>query len=110
VDPQTSEAILQSEFVKFRLRPDQKLRLTQAAVDGDTSVSEIVRRAALAVAAGRPIPTPRRTDFVAMRAAANELAAALEDTSADLDGTIARIRAAATQLHRLAAQQLGARR
>ena len=107
MDPQTSEAILQSEFVKFRLRPDQKFRLTQAAVEGDTSVSEIVRRAALAVVAGRAIPTPRRSDFVAMRVAANALVAALEETSADPDGTMARIRAAATQLHRLAAQQLG---
>jgi hypothetical protein len=99
---------LQSEFVKFRLRPDQKLSLREAAADSDTSVSEIVRRAALAVVAGRPIPTPRRSDFVAMRVAANELAAALEETSADPDGIMARIRAAATQLHRLAAQQLGA--
>lgn len=110
MDPQTSEAALQSEFVKFRLRPDQKLRLTQAAADGDTSVSAILRRAALAVAAGRPIPPPRRSDFVAMRMAANELVAALEETSANSAGTMARIRAAATRLHQLAAKQLRAPR
>jgi hypothetical protein len=107
VDPPTSEAALQTEFVKFRLRPDQKVRLMQAAADGDTSVSAILRRAALAVSAERAIGAPRRSDLVAMRVVANELAAAVEATTADPDGTMARIRTAAKELHRLAARQLG---
>jgi len=99
---------LQTEFVKFRLRPDQKARLMQVAADGDTSVSAILRRAALTVAAGRSIGGSRRCDLVAMRVAANELVAAVEATAVDPDGTMARIRAAAKELHRLAARQLTA--
>lgn len=101
---------MQTEFVKFRLRPDQKVRLMQAAADGDTSVSAILRRAALTVAAGRSIGAPRRSDLVAMRMVANELVAAVEATAVDPDATMARIRAAAKELHRLAARQLGAPR
>jgi hypothetical protein len=104
--PITSEAALQSQFVKFRIRPDQKLKLAQAAAAGDTSVSAIVRRAALAIAEGRTFNSGGRTDLAAMRSAANELAAAVQATHADPDVSMARIRAAADELHRLAARQL----
>lgn len=97
---------MQSQFVKFRIRPDQKLKLAQAAAAGDTSVSAIVRRPALAIAEGRTFNSGGRTDLAAMRSAANELAAAVQATHADPDVSMARIRAAADELHRLAARQL----
>jgi predicted transcriptional regulator len=93
---------LQSQFVKFRIRPDLKNRLQAVAKDADTSVSAIVRRAALAIAEGRMLKAANVVDFVAMRLAANELTAAVDATAADPDGAAVRIRAAAVELHRLA--------
>jgi len=101
---------VQSDIVKFRIRPDLKSSLQAAARGADTSVSAIVRRAALAIAQGRMLTATNAADFVAMRAAANELAAAVDATAADPDGAATRIRAAAAELHRLAARQLAGRR
>lgn len=97
---------MQSQFIKFRIRPDLKNKLQAAAKHSDTSVSVIVRRAALALAEGRALKPANVADFVAMRSAANELSAAVEATLADPVGSQTRIRAAAAELHRLAARQL----
>jgi hypothetical protein len=101
---------VQSDIVKFRIRPDLKVTLQAAAKGADTSVSAIVRRAALALAQGRTFANANAADFVAMRAAANELTAAVDATALDPDGAANRIRAAAAELHRLAARQLAGRR
>ena len=100
---------MQSQIVKFRIRPDLKVKLQAAAKGADTSVSAIVRRAALALAQGRTLAATNMADFVAMRTVANELAAAVDATAADPDGAAARIRSAAAELHRLAARQLAGR-
>jgi uncharacterized protein (DUF1778 family) len=101
---------VQSEVVKFRLTAAQKNCLTAAADNADTSLSSLVRRAALAVAEGRIPSRGVRIDMVAMRSAANELAAAVDATAGDPDTAMKRIRAAAAELHRLAARQLVAAR
>jgi len=62
---------VQSQIVKFRIRPDLKVRLQAAAKGADTSVSAIVRRAALALAQGRTLAPANVADFVAMRTVAN---------------------------------------
>jgi uncharacterized protein (DUF1778 family) len=101
---------VQSEVVKFRLTPAQKNCLTAAATQADTTVSSMVRRAALAAAEGRILGRNVRIDTVAMRSAANELAAAIDATAGDPDTGMMRVRAAAAELHRLAARQLAAAR
>jgi uncharacterized protein (DUF1778 family) len=101
---------VQSEVVKFRLTPAQKNCLTAAATQADTTVSSMVRRAALAAAEGRILGRNVRIDTVAMRSAANELAVAIDATTGDPDTGMKRVRAAAAELHRLAARQLAAAR
>ena len=70
----------------------------------------MVRRAALAAAEGRILGRNVRIDTVAMRSAANELAVAIDATTGDPDTGMKRVRAAAAELHRLAARQLAAAR
>ena len=101
---------MQSEVVKFRLTPAQKNCLTAAATHADMTVSSMVRRAALAAAEGRILGRNARIDTVAMRSAANELAAAIDAATRDPDTGMMRVRAAAAELHRLAARQLAAAR
>lgn len=101
---------MQSEVVKFRLTPAQKGCLTVAADNADISLSSLVRRAALAAAEGHILGRNIRINTVAMRSAANELAAAVDATAADPEAAMVRIRAAAAELHRLAARQLAAAR
>lgn len=108
--PVEKETPVQSEVVKFRLTPAQKNCLTAAATHADTTVSSMVRRAALAAAEGRILGRNVRIDTVAMRSAANELAAAIDATTGDPDPGMMRVRAAAAELHRLAARQLAAPR
>jgi uncharacterized protein (DUF1778 family) len=110
VDPEEKETRVQSEVVKFRLTPAQKSCLAAAATQADTTVSSMVRRAALAAAEGRILGRSARIDTVAMRSAANELAAAIDATTDDPDTGMMRVRAAAAELHRLAARQLAAAR
>lgn len=99
---------MQTDFVKFRIAPDLKEKLREAAEGRDTSISAIVRHAAVAVAEGRTLKPANLADFVAMRSAANELAAVVGATSSttDPDGAGERIRSLAAELHRLAARQL----
>jgi hypothetical protein len=52
---------VQSQFVKFRIRPDLKGKLQEAAKHSHTSVSAIVRRAAIALAEGRSITRYNKT-------------------------------------------------
>lgn len=108
--PNQARRPVQSQFVKFRIRPDLKARLQAAAKSSDTSVSAIVRRAALALAQGRTLKPANTADFVAMRTAANELTTAVDATAADPDRAAARIRAAAAEIHRLASRQLAGAR
>lgn len=107
VDPRSrSKMSVQSAFIKFRIEPAQKERLATFARETDTPLSMVVRRAALAVADGRPVVRNVRIDLVAIRMAANELVAAVDATAADPNAAMPRIRAAAAELHRLAARQL----
>jgi hypothetical protein len=99
---------VQTDFVKFRITPDLKDKLREVAEGRDTSISAIVRHAAVALAEGRTLKPANLADFVAMRSAANELTAAVgaTATTTDPDGVGERIRALAAELHRLAARQL----
>ncbi len=101
---------MQDEFIKFRVKPDEKQRLAAFAKDSDTSVSALLRRAANNAAAGRRLTHNAKVDIVAMRSAANALKAAIDDIGLEPSGPAARLHQAATDLHRIAARQLDASR
>jgi hypothetical protein len=97
-------------MVKFRLTAAVKARLTAVAQNSDTSVSAILRRAALAVATGRPIDRSFRSDAAAMRIAANALSAAIDQPSDGPADTLNNLRIAASELHRIAMRHLAGMR
>jgi hypothetical protein len=101
---------VQSAVVKFKLTPAQKARLVNAAENADTSMSALLRRSAMIVAAGRFLDRNTRLDVAAMRAAANALKAAIDDIGAEPTEIADRLRQAACELHRLAVRQLDIRR
>jgi hypothetical protein len=104
--PPKKGKLVQDEIVRFRLKAAVKARLTAAAQNSDTSVSAILRRAAIAVATGRSLDPSFRSDLVAMRSAANALSAAIEQTSGGSPETLKNLRIAASELHRIAMRQL----
>lgn len=97
---------MQDEFIKFRVRSDEKQRLTAYARDCDISVSALLRRAATTATAGRALGHNARLDLAAMRHAANALKAAIDDVSDDPAEAASRMRQAAVELHRIAMRQL----
>jgi len=101
---------VQSAVVKFKLTPAQKARLMNAAENADTSMSALLRRSAMIVAAGRSLDRNTRLDVAAMRAAANALKAAIDDIGAEPPEIADRLRQAACELHRIAVRQLDIRR
>lgn len=101
---------MQSAVVKFKLTPAQKARLMNAAENADTSMSALLRRSAMIVAAGRSLDRNTRLDVAAMRAAANALKAAIDDIGAEPPEIADRLRQAACELHRIAVRQLDIRR
>jgi hypothetical protein len=107
--PQRKTSV-QSAVVKFKLTPAQKARLINAAESADTSMSALLRRSAMIVAAGRSLDRDTRLDIAAMRAAANALKAAIDDIGAEPTEVADRLRQAACELHRIAVRQLDIRR
>jgi hypothetical protein len=97
---------VQSAVVKFKLSPAEKARLINAAESADTSMSALLRRSAMIVAAGRSLDRDTRLDIAAMRAAANALKAAIDDIGAEPTEVADRLRQAACELHRIAVRQL----
>jgi hypothetical protein len=101
---------VQSAVVKFKLTPAQKARLINAAESADTSMSALLRRSVMMVAAGRYLDRDTRLDIAAMRAAANALKAAIDGIGAEPTEVTERLRQAACELHRIAVRQLDIRR
>jgi hypothetical protein len=97
---------VQSAVVKFKLSPAEKARLINAAESADTSMSALLRRSAMIVAAGRSLDRDTRLDIAAMRAAGNALKAAIDDIGAEPTEVADRLRQAACELHRIAVRQL----
>jgi hypothetical protein len=110
VDP-AKETSVQSAVVKFKLKPAEKARLIKAAENADTSMSALLRRSVMMVAAGRSLDRDTRLEIAAMRAAANALKAAIDGLGAEPPPELAeRLRQAACELHRIAVRQLDIRR
>lgn len=101
---------MQNEFIKFRVRPDEKQRLATFARNCDTSVSALLRRAAMATMTRRTLGRDARLDLAAMRRAANALQAAIDDVGTEASEAATRMRHAAIELHRIAVRQLDLRR
>ena len=62
-----------SELIKFRIRADEKQAFSEAADRAGMTLSEMLRRAGRAAAAGRIAPRAALTDFALIRTAANRL-------------------------------------
>jgi hypothetical protein len=106
--PQRRKSV-QLAVVKFKLTPAQKARRVNAAENADTSMSALLRRSAMIVAAGS-LDRDTRLNIAAMRAAANALMAAIDDIGAEPTEVAGRLRQAACELHRIAVRQLDIRR
>ncbi|WP_315766304.1 MULTISPECIES: plasmid mobilization protein [unclassified Bradyrhizobium] len=97
---------MQSELIKFRLRPEEKQLLTEAAERAGMTVSEMLRRAGRAAAAGRIAPRAALTDFALIRTAANRLASLADAPETDAAAITACIKATAEDLRAIAARHL----
>jgi hypothetical protein len=97
---------MQSDFIKFRVTADEKRSLVSAAREADVTVSALLRRAGRAVIGGRIASGPVLVDLVAVRRAANLLAAIADDATAEPEKIAAAMKAAANDLRKIAARHL----
>ena len=74
---------MQSAHIKFRVTADEKRAIVDAARKADVTVSVMLRRAGRAFAGGRIASRSVLDDLVAIRSAANALAAVAADPAAD---------------------------
>ena len=95
-----------SELIKFRIRGDEKQVLSEAADRAGMTLSEMLRRAGRAAAAGRIAPRAVMTDFALIRTAANRLASLAEAADADSAAVLACMKATAEELRAIAARHL----
>ncbi len=94
-----------TEFIKFRVDPDEKRRIMAAADRAGISASDLLRRASRAAVAGRIASRSVLSDLTIIRAAANRLAAMVE--SPDVDPAIAAgVKAAVDDFREIAARHL----
>lgn len=96
----------QNESIRFRLTAKEKEQIASAAHLAETSVSALVRRAARDAAASRPVDRTFLADLVAIRRTANSLMSIAEGKAELPSELIGQVRAAATDLHRIAARHL----
>jgi uncharacterized protein (DUF1778 family) len=97
---------MQGGLIKFRIDADGKAAIANAATKAGTTVSELLRRAARAAASGRIASRSVLTDLVAIRTAANRLAALAEAPDADPAAVAACVKATAEDLRVIAARHL----
>lgn len=100
----------QSELIRFRLTTFEKAQIAAAAQRADISVSSLVRRAARAAAAGRPVSRDLLADLATIRRAANALASIAEGTEGLPLGVADHVMMAANELRRIAVRHLEAQR
>lgn len=105
VDPKTRQK-MQSAFIKFRVTIDEKRSIEKAAEAADLTVSAVLRRAGRAVIAGRIPSRNVVADLVAMRHAANALAAMADNPNAKPDEIADAVRATAKDFHLIASRHL----
>ena len=97
---------MQSQWIKFRANDEQRSMLTHAARKAGMTVSELLRRAGRAAAAGRIASRPVLSDLVIIRSAANRLAALAENPETDPATMVEAVKAAADDLRAIAARHL----
>jgi hypothetical protein len=96
---------MKSKLVKFRIRAEEKEALSEAADRAGVTISELLRRAGRAAAAGRFAPRGVLSEFVLIRTAANRLASLAE--THDANPTVAAcIKATAEDLRAIAGRHL----
>jgi uncharacterized protein (DUF1778 family) len=98
--------VTQGALIKFRLTASEKQQIADAARRAETSVSALVRRAARDAAAGRLADRNLLADLVLIRRTANSLASIADSTAGLPAELIGQVRAAATDLRRIAARHL----
>ena len=104
VDPAGGSG-MKSKLVKFRIRAEEKEALSEAADRAGVTISELLRRAGRAAAAGRFAPRGVLREFVLIRTAANRLASLAE--THDANPTVAAcIKATAEDLRAIAGRHL----
>lgn len=96
---------MKSELVKFRIRAEEKEALSEAAERAGVTISELLRRAGRAAAAGRFAPRAVLREFVLIRTAANRLASLAETHDAD-PAITACMKATAEDLRAIAGRHL----
>jgi uncharacterized protein (DUF1778 family) len=97
---------MRSELVKFRIRADDKRLLSEAADKAGVTLSEMLRRAGRAAAAGRIAPRAVLTDLVLIRTAANKLASLADTPDADPAVLVACAKSTADDLRTIATRHL----
>lgn len=95
-----------SELIKFRIRADEKQILSEAADRAGMTLSEMLRRAGRAAAAGRIAPRAVLTEFALIRTAANRLVSLAEAPETDAAALAACIKATAEDLRAIVARHL----
>lgn len=73
----------QTALIKFRVTPEEKDLLVEAARVAEVTVSSLLRRAGRAVIGGRVASTSILVDLVALRTVANALAVVASDPAVD---------------------------
>lgn len=100
----------QNELIRFRVTTTEKGQIASAARRAETSVSALVRRAARDAAAGRPPDRNLLADLVAIRRTANALSSIVESAEGLPPAITDHVRAAASELRRIALRHLEAQR
>ena len=97
---------MQAALIKFRVTADEKKAIVDAAHKADVTVSALLRRAGRAFAGGRIASRSVLDDLVAIRSAANALAAVASDPGADPLQVVMIAKNTADALREIAARQL----
>jgi hypothetical protein len=109
VDPmrQVERIPMPTDVIKFRIDSDEKQRIMKAAERAGISTSDLLRRAGRAAASGRIASRAVLLDLVSIRAAANRLAAMVDNPDADPAAVAAGVKAAVADFRQIAARHLG---
>jgi len=95
-----------TEFLKFRVDADEKRRIMAAAERAGLSTSDLLRRAGRAAIAGRIASRAVLSDLTMIRAAANRLAAMVDNPEADLATVAAGVKTAVADFREIAERHL----
>ena len=99
--------LMASDIIKFRIDADEKQRIMKAAERAGISTSDLLRRAGRAAASGRIASRAVLSDLVLIRAAANRLAAMVDNPDTDPAAVAAGVKASVANFRQIAARHLG---